>query len=188
MAFFFPYDGVMIMGIFNVSNVIQPTGVEVKAPVSPVAPVENDKTGLGTGNPAADGAEAAKPKTVVMNGPLSKIYSDALNLVYSKESAMTMINPEDMELMDEQAGSGDSKDLYIYTTDGDKLDGSEMVEAGDKLKVALDSKKYKNVLLVMESRTPSTKVALLHDLANSMGVKVVFNRNAAIENVKACLK
>jgi hypothetical protein len=99
-----------------------------------------------------------------------------------------MINPEDMELMDEQAGSGDSKDLYIYTTDGDKLDGSEMVEAGDKLKVALDSKKYKNVLLVMESRTPSTKVALLHDLANSMGVKVVFNRNAAIENVKACLK
>lgn len=176
------------MGIFNISNVTQTTGGVEKTPVAAaVAPIQDVKTSVNTGNPAADGGEA-KVKTVVMTGPLSKIYSEALNLAYGNESAMNMLNPEDMELMDEQAGGGDAKDLYVYTTDGDKLDGPEMVEAGDKLRLALDSKKYKKVLLAVEGKNVSRKVALLHDLVSSMGVQVVFNRNSAIESMKACLK
>jgi hypothetical protein len=176
------------MGIFNISNISTTENVS-KAVKNPTDPVPDVKIGTEPATPAAtDNAAGNKGKNVVMTGPLSKIYSEALNLAYGKESVMNMLNPEDMELMDEQAGTADEKDLYVYTTDGSKMDGQEMVQASDKLRLALDSKKYKKVILAVECVTPTRKVALLHDMATSMGIDVVFNRKAAIESMKGYLK
>jgi hypothetical protein len=173
------------MGIFNLSNVSEPaqksvvqSDNEFKAGqvVKPQEPV--------SGQGAQDGD--VKSKTVVMTGPLSKIYSEALNLVYGKES-MNMVDPEEIEVTNGQTDGDEDRSLYVYTTDGDNLDGDEMVAASDKLRLALDSKKYKKVLLAVECKTPSRKVALLHEMATSMGVNVVFSRYSALENMKACL-
>lgn len=173
------------MGIFNLSNVTE-------AAQKPVVQSENEfKAGQMVKPQEPEATQKSqdgdsKNKTVVMTGPLSKIYSEALHLVYGKES-INMVDPDEIDGVGGTTYGEEDKELYIYTTDGDKMDGSEMVDAGDKLRVALDSKKYKKVLLAVECKTPSRKVALLHEMATSMGIDVVFSRRTAIENMKAYL-
>lgn len=167
------------MGIFNITNVQE----AVKQEATPAKPPEPVVTPTVNTPVQGEGKEAGE-KTVVMTGPLSKIYSEALNMVYSKESAMTH-HANKLTAVDED--SNVQSDAYVYITDGDNMDGEELVGASDKLKVALDSKKYKDVLLAVECNTVNNKAVLLYDMATSMGAKVVFTKGTGLEKIKAAL-
>lgn len=128
-------------------------------------------------------------KSIVMDGPLSKIYTQALNIAYAKEAASAsgqtettlIFNEEEQKAQDEV----DHHSLYVYCCDADELQGSDVIDGSDKLRLALDSKKYRGALVVMESHgSVSRHAGLLEEYASKNGVRVIFNRANALEVIK----
>lgn len=141
--------------------------------------------------PQNKASEKIEEKTIVLDGPLSHIYTQALNAVYANE-AINMLTQ--MAVNDEDAyGKKDEtnihgKELYVYCCDGDKLDSEELVNATNKLRIALDKKEYKHVLVSVECMNSNTKIALLDEFSSSLGIKVIYSRNNTIDNIKSAFK
>ena len=136
----------------------------------------------------ADGATAeatTEEKTIVLDGPLSRIYTQALNMAYAKEDVGAM---GQMLMMTGQGDTDeeeeDPRDLYVYCCDGDELSEGKVTEAADKLRIALDSKKYKSVAVAIECKGHvSDQLASLDRLSSQMGAKVFYRRKTAMEAI-----
>lgn len=128
-------------------------------------------------------------KTVVMDGPLSKIYTQALNLAYANEAASASGQTDIKILFDETIEQNDepAKDLYVYCCDSGDISNEDVIKGTDKLRLALDGR-YKQALVVMESHHCIKPIAgLLEEYAFKTGIKVVFTRDLAIETIKQLL-
>jgi hypothetical protein len=176
------------MGIFNVTAIQKDKPTVSDAAIKNTSSTQTPGT-TGSNVPDKNKVEENKTtstvKTVVLNGPLSKIYSDALNLTYSKESVMTMIpttGDGDGVYMETDDIDVKGKGLYVYTMNGDEMDNGDVTEVSDKLRIALDSKKYDKVVLACESTTWNKNTLLLASLADSMGVQVFMKRNRFLED------
>jgi len=175
------------MGIFNVTNITKDSKFESTEPVTGQnsSQVNTDSSELSSSVDSS--GDVKKVKTVTMTGPLSKIYSEALNLVYGKESITNMIDPETISSEISSEDDVAVKDLYVFTVDGEHIDGREIVKMGNDLRLALDSKKYKKVILAVEGGVYNRKITLLSNLATDMGVTVTSDRETALKNMKALL-
>lgn len=126
-----------------------------------------------------------KDKVVVMQGPLSTIYTDALNQVYAQESqandAVTLINTI-------QKDQGPQPDLYVYVSDSALLDSASVTEVFDNLRLALDNRKGNSVVVLESNGRVSKKLSLVDNYARSQGAKVVYSRKAALEAIQQCLR
>lgn len=130
-------------------------------------------------------------QTVIMDGPLSKIYTQALNLVYAKEAASASGQTDIKVLFDEDIESSTEYHdaLYVYCCDAGDMDINDALEGSNKLRLALDNKNIKSTYMVMEShRIVKPAAGLLEEYAVSSGVKVIFKRNIAIETICDALK
>ena len=137
--------------------------------------------------------EKAKAE-VTLDGPLSSVYTKALNLVYANEGVDTMtITPyyeeeEEDAIIEENAAEDKDKygnDLYIYCCNGNNLSQEGLVDATNHLCKVANGKKYKNILVSIECRGEvNSKVALLDDVSTQLGAKVCFSQRAAIEAIK----
>lgn len=129
--------------------------------------------------------DSKKDKVVVMQGPLSTIYTDALNQVYAQESqandAVTLINTI-------QKDQGPQPDLYVYVSDANLLDNSSVTEVFDNLRLALDNRKGNSVVVLESNGRVSKKLSLVDNYARSQGAKVVYSRKAALETIQQCLR
>lgn len=165
------------MSILNLDALNQPAGQETP-PVDPPADTPTDAP-TDTANPEPD------QQVVVMDGPLSAIYTQALNLAYAREAASASGQTDIKLVFDEdiEAGDGDlHKALYVYCCDATDMTASDAVEGTNKLRVALDSKKYAQTYVVMESRgTVKAAAGLLEEYAVKNNVRVLFKRAAALE-------
>jgi hypothetical protein len=139
--------------------------------------------------PHDQASEKKEEKTIVLDGPLSHIYTQALNAVYATEAINMLtemsINEDDTYGKKETNEKG--KDLYVYCCDGDRLDSGELANVANKLRLALDTKHYKNVVVAVECTAVNNKIALLDNFTTDLGVKIMFNRNTAISKIKSVI-
>jgi hypothetical protein len=177
------------MGIFNITAIQDNKPTVSDAAIKHTSVTQTpDTTGSNVPNNKSIEKDqpTTSPKTIVLDGPLSKIYSDALNLTYSKESMMTMSLPDGGEDDGYAVSDADidvsNKGLYVYSMDGEEMDNGDVVEVSDKLRIALDSKKYSKVILACESKTWNKNTLLLASLADSMGVQVFMKRKRFLED------
>lgn len=124
-------------------------------------------------------------KVVVMQGPLSTIYTDALNKVYAQESqaidAVTLVS-------NVQQAEAPRSDLYVYVSDAQTINNSRVAEVFDNLRLALDNRKGNAVVVLESNGVVSQKLSLVDNFARSQGAKVVYSRKVGIETIKTCLE
>lgn len=126
-----------------------------------------------------------KDKVVVMQGPLSTIYTDALNKVYAQESqaidAVTLVNSA-------QQIETTPPDLYVYVSDVKQIENSGVTEVFNNLRLALDNRSGNKVVVLESNGAVSSKMSLIDNYARSQGAKVVYSRSVALNTIKTCLE
>lgn len=156
-----------------------------------------DSTIDDTGGNKIDNKEQ---ETITLAGPLSHIYTQALNLAYANEGTSTMVsiletrhgglvNDEtEQERMD--AGNAVTADgTYVYCVDSSDLNSQGLVAGTEAIRSAVASKKYKAVVLAIESSSVVTsKTQLLGEMGSALGAKVCLTRNNAVHTVIAGLR
>lgn len=136
-------------------------------------------------------SEDKKEKAVVVDGPLSHIYTKALNMVYANEGAEIDTNIvfkeaiDEMEGLDENGEPLNDDSLYVFAEDGKNVNGmSDMNQIAGRLRVALDSGKYKEVVLAMEcGKVIPRNLDRFEDMVRGMGVKIYHLRESALEGI-----
>lgn len=188
------------MGIFNLSNKKETPKVEdTKEIVKPEDTIELNKEVEDKEKPinldSNNNNEITKPKdkVIVLDGPLSNIYTKALNEVYSKK----LNNPDDPNIKESLEGmqfggykfkapdNDEHSTMYVYCLDSDELSTKDVDEAIGKVRIALDSKKSDKAMVVAEEHggVVSNTLVLLDQLCSSMGIKMYTNRRTALEAI-----
>lgn len=136
---------------------------------------------VGTGAPKAS-------KVVKIEGPLSSVYTQALNIAYAKESAAdgsmgSVLNVSDTD------DEGVDPDLYVYVTDMDGIGSEGALQTFDALRLALDRYKDKTTMVVMEHFSPVGRVGLaLEAYSHDTASRLYYRRTVALEAIKAFLE
>lgn len=139
-------------------------------------------------DPAAP--ESRENKTIVLDGPLSTIYTKALNIVYSntpdsisqESQAMDHVIVAQDEIEKNQEAA-EKSDLYVYVTDSEHLETEGIPKVFDKLRLALD--KNKNTMVAIETgKHFTTSQAILEDFLHANHIKVYHSRDVALEKIK----
>lgn len=174
------------MGVYNITL----SDKEVATTKEAIDNQNNNESTKVVEIPQDKAKEKTEEKTVVLDGPLSHIYTQALNMVYANEAVnmITQMAVDSEEKYGEDKPSNDNKDLYVYCCDGDKLDSDGLVEATNKLRLALDVRHHKNIIVSVESVNPNNKVALLDEFSSSLGINVIYSRNKTIDNIRSIVK
>lgn len=149
-----------------------------KVPVEDSKPTES---GEGESTPAE-----SKPKTkqVVLDGPLSSIYTKALNIVYSQESSAND-HLKITDIMADEVDRNANVDLYVYATDTDSIDKNELPVVFNNLRVALDKNKNSTVVAVECNGKVTTNQAILEEYLYGMGIKTLHKRDRATAEIKS---
>lgn len=167
------------MSVIKLNNETNPTDI-MNGDVA-VNNTSNNETVIHNDN--ADNGEAR----VVLNGPLSNIYTKALNLVYANESVnMVTTAVQTIVENEEEDRANPDNGLYLYCC-GSDLNHNQLLEGTNKLRVALDSKKFKQVIVAVEDGD-NRKVALLKEFGAAIGAKVCLGRQSAMAAVKDALR
>jgi hypothetical protein len=137
--------------------------------------------------------------TVVMDGPLSQIYTRALNIVFSKDADQTPSMESaaidsimaasillDVKAKKDELMKQDEEGLYVYATNNEILpeEGGEVL---DNLRIALDHKPAKNIILAVEMIGDGKVTGMqcaLEAYALQSGVRVVHSRGAVMSFLK----
>lgn len=118
-----------------------------------------------------------KESKITVRGPLSKVFSEALNKVLATESIMASIATSEEE--EQILNANDTNEIFIYATSQDELDyNSGMTTAANDLRLALDSKKGSQVktkaYLYMEAADrPSKRLDMMSDWCRDSNVEVI---------------
>lgn len=149
-------------------------GTDAPAPAAPT--VSPDSA------PAGDQFIEAKPvdeKTLVLDGPLGQVYTQALNQVYAKEA-----NATEYDTIQKALGASETADAgsYLYVTGASDLDGANYVEAFESLQLA--STRCKKLYVCVEHEMQiSDRVGQFLTYARECGAVVFWNRQKAIDAV-----
>lgn len=172
------------MGVFNLSML---DGDEVKDTIDPNAIPQTQVLTPDTNvanKDSTDGKEVSEEKTIILDGPLSHIYTQALNLAYAKESTMMSLALFKTLAPDEQVVDSNepyADDTYVYCVDDNALSES-VVEGFEALREA--SKKYKNIIVALESgRVVTNRMQMISEFSESLGAKVCYTREQALKTV-----
>ncbi len=175
------------MGIFVLNGVGNKDGdqsvpEEVVKAEEPVATPAVDTTVNGL---PGEGKDDAAEKTIMLNGPLSHIYTQALNAVFSKESTGMGAHLFKYRILNDKDKDEDEiDDTFVYCVDSDSLSSSELIASSEALRDAVKSGKHRKVVLAMESNgVANSRMQLLDEVSRSMGVKVFLSRGSALEHL-----
>lgn len=127
-------------------------------------------------------------KHINLDGPLSYIYTKALNVAFAKENMVEFSllygNNEDSE---DQNRNMNGRDLYVYCCEPDKMTDYELAQLPNKLRVALDSG-CKKVMVAAECDKVTRNVVSIEEIARRVGVHLFFKRTNALDNVKLAVE
>lgn len=138
--------------------------------------------------------ETRDSKTIVLDGPLSTIYTKALNIVYSNTPDSISQESQSMDHVilaqdeiEKAAENTQETDLYVYVTDSEHLETEGAPKVFDKLRLALD--KNKNTMVAIEtSRKFTASQAALEDYLFQNNIQVYHSRDVALEKIKLAVK
>lgn len=143
--------------------------------------------------------EETKPeetqKTILIDGPLSEIYTKALDTVYSQrmsenvsqetQQTDSVVIAQAGKYLEAKDGEDNDNGVYVYVTDVDSLARNGISEALGNVRLALDMKNISTRALVLEHRGIKTsRVSILSNFAESNGMKVFHSRSDAIKYLK----
>jgi hypothetical protein len=163
----------------DVTENVAPTASEGDTPINSPALKQTEKESV------------AKKDTLVLDGPLSTIYTQALQIAYSKrpigepdgvsESVEKMAIDASMmgmmEVVDTTATS--KKPLYIYVTDDTHLKEGDTAGTFDRLRVTSESGRYSGVWFCTEDGYRLSKEQiLLSDYVAGVGGKVYYSKES----------
>jgi hypothetical protein len=131
--------------------------------------------------------------TLVLDGPLSEIYTQALNLIYGnrkydvahqnvgEESAA---NDQIMASSENKAqaayAAGEGSVAYLYVDDGEDLQQAGLDQVVDKLRVALNNRSYSKVAVCFENLDPMNEAGhIVMDYVTQQGGQFYFSHAAA---------
>lgn len=179
----------------NTSSAITMTG-ETGSVINQDLHQEGSSTGLVNNNTAVVKTDD-NTKTIVLDGPLSEIYTRALNIVYGNNAEPDTSNvSQETQQMDsvlvadvhnynknKEAENKDNVDsAYVYVTDAKLLNIDELPETYDNIRVALDSKQFNKSVVCIESdgNSNNRNVELISQLARDFGARVFYNRDSTM--------
>lgn len=125
-----------------------------------------------------------KDTMIKIDGPVGRIFTDALNKVLAQESYVTMLPAIlDDQLVDDPITSADPS-LQVYCWTGDALGTQDVV------KITNDIAKHQDreYVIAVESAKPTAALGILSSLDKLKNVKVCFSREAAMSAVLAKVK
>lgn len=138
-------------------------------------------------------------KKIVLDGPLSEIYTKALNMVFSTkvEQAQDKLSQETQQMdavlvADIHALSKEKKEAeikeaqnaaYVYVTNDENLNSDGLISAFDNVRVALDSRRFNKAVVCVESNglLNGQRIEMLTDMAKNFGAQVFYTRNATMK-------
>lgn len=128
-------------------------------------------------------------KQILIDGPLSAIYTQALNIAYAKESTadgQAGFNIDTRTVVDD--ASLTQPDLYVYVTSDDAIDREGINKSFSDISLAMDKYKDTKKIIVLESKNSKiTNIASLEDYFSSIKVPVSYSRKIAIEKIMSSL-
>lgn len=166
------------MGVFNLTA------------MSDNATVQEPKTQpeVATDGPvtvAVKETDESEERMVTLDGPLSRIYTKALNLAYARES-IAMMTPDALMVIKSQRVA-EIESTYVYAVDTSLMDMAQLVASTEEFRKAIDANSYKTVILALESENGvNSKTQLLAQMGKSLGAKVYYSRDAAVRAVLTC--
>lgn len=165
------------MSIFNLSLLKKPQAESS----APVASDDTSAVAQTTGEPTDN---EDKESVVVLDGPLSHVYTKALNLVYAREGMMSMLTYDEVDNK-----SKAQKGTYVYCHPNTLTSVSQVNSLSGKLNLVVAGKKYSNVYLVLECQEGTNKYTqLLDEYARSIGVEVFYHRETGIKQIRTALE
>lgn len=142
--------------------------------------------------PVGDNKEEVDPKgknpMIVIDGPLGRAYTQALNLAYAKEDTGTVAmiaGTIDKQLEDQRnAVSADTEGTFVYALDGASLSQKECVDTADWMS-RQHALGHKDIVISLEThKTVSPKARQIEDFAKTIGAKVVYNKKSLMGHIK----
>lgn len=147
----------------------------------------SDNTNLNPDGTQVKHTEKQEP-TIVLDGPLSRIYTQSLNLIYAKEDTGTMAMIIDASQR-ERDKQDDPNGVYVYASDSDKLDVAELTKMQNWMQ---ENQKAANKNMVISLETSSNRVSpksgLLEEMAKAYGVTVHYSRKSAMAAIQSKMK
>ena len=149
-------------------------------------------------NPAINNINEEKAKTEIkLDGPLSSIFTKALNAAYANESLdMPVVSAIEQDEVEENIEQNELENedkfgnaLYVYCCDGNNLSQEGLVNAANRITKIVGSGRYRNIILSMECfNGANNKTALLDKLGSSLGVKVCLSQRSTMEAIKKSIR
>lgn len=154
-------------------------------------PVDKDRMDMPAPVPGDTGQELVMTKgekeiKVKVDGPVGRVFTDALNKALALESYMTMI-PDNLYDEDEKDEDGEEDvDLQVYAWDADTLNMSDAVEITNEIVKKTD----RQFIIAMEAHDArlSSVVGLLDRYRKMPNVRICYTRSGAVDAVLTHLK
>ena len=144
-----------------------------------------------------EGKKEAKEKVVVIDGPLSEVYTKALNIALANESVMVVAassnkptTATNKAALTEKILTNDEEDdaEYLYVLDS-KSNDSQALEAFNNLAAVNKSGKYKKIHVAVENAsTLSKKMSLVLEGAMSLGANILTSNSDLVGKVANTIK
>jgi hypothetical protein len=146
--------------------------------------VSQDKTNTG------EIINEKNKKYIELDGPLSSVYAQALNIAFAKESMADgsftqLVATKDID------DEGVNPDLYIYASDDKTLDSDGVGIHFNKLRIALDKYSEKKKIVVVENNSlKKSRIAIeaLEDFVIFKKAHLVYRRHIAVEAIISAIK
>ena len=185
---------------------IQQSGIVMQDEKGTINTLESDKTLNAEGNPDAkpqgeetssEGGEkqlSLEPNLdnkdkgelmVKIDGPVGRIFTDALNKMLVQESYMTM-SPALFESKDQEdhQNDEDEAELQIYCWKGDELNMKDVTMITDDIAKNTN----RDFIIAIESVKVTPAMSMLGDLLKLKNVQICFSQERALELVKSRIK
>lgn len=159
------------------------------------APGEMPEQPVVSDTPAEDATmvdDQHRDVVVKIDGPVGKVFTDALNQMLAIEGFAAMIGADEL-VKHKEEGESDHADIHIgvYSGSVDLLNTEEIVKISNEI-TRHTNQDYIIAIEGVYGRTLNTdslrRLAILEDVAKNGGVKVFYNKDMAVEHLKGKLK
>lgn len=149
------------------------------------------KDGLVKEIATQEGKQDNKQKIVVVDGPLSHVYTKALNIALANESVqiVSVTSPSASEINESSSpnsttGADNDDAEYVYVIGDKVLTDNEAMEAYNAISKAMCSGKYKKLHVAVEgalSNKMNKRTSLVLESCMKMGVNVIMKNRVGTE-------
>lgn len=172
----------------------EPNGVQqTNASGNSSQAVSVDHTNVDS-NGNLDASSKKEEPTVVLDGPLGRIYTEALNLVYAKEESssmqMALVIDASRDRAKHQIEEHPIQGTFVYAIDASDLTSEQVIKAADWMTERQKTESNPDMIISLETHhdNVSKKSKLIEDMAKAVGAKVVYSRRSAMEAISKSLK